>query len=76
VGTVFLYFEISGGTDASWNGEGSRLLRLVYACISFNESDQHVLCAVMLTHCSVVIFCARIRGYGIVTSLCSLSFMV
>jgi hypothetical protein len=72
--TVFLYFKVSRGSAASWNGEGSRWLRRCYgtdrsAHICLNHSDRHVLCAVVLTHCYTVHFCVRSRVYRAVKSV-------
>jgi hypothetical protein len=53
-----------------------RQLRQVYctdrsAYIGFNHSDQHLLCVVVLTHCSRVHFYARSRVYRVVISVYS-----
>jgi hypothetical protein len=63
--TVFQNFEVSRGIAASWKGEGSRWLRQIHstdrsAYIGLNHSDQYVLRAVVLTHCSPVhFFCEK-----------------
>jgi hypothetical protein len=47
---VSLYFEVSRSTVAAWSGTDRS------AYIGFSHSDQHVLCAVVLTYWSAVRF--------------------